>query len=402
MTKANDFRQYNEVMPRRSEETAEPLLIDRAAAAELPSAESIREWAREKRAFISSVMSELAEERRAVAASIREEGLRAVMFEEFGGRDADPQDAYVAEVEGADIFIGILGKIYGNPLKTRFSATHTEYLHAERNSLRIAMWASDTPDREGPEQSFLNDVRTFHVVPAFRTIADLKTQVSERIRAIAAEDLAPWCKLGRMVFRATQVEDHGDTLTVVTRVRDDAVARALEEARGDQWNRAKNLRFTWSGRSRYVDVSKVLVTTTSARSKLIRLDLKSTDGPQDSSLQYSMDGLTPDDITEKALRTVLFGEPNPLARGHLAFIAEIDDPLQPLRVSPVSEEIVRPLAELLITDLLIGTGRAGRIVELKIGVPIRERRPFSLGWETPRRYANETIAVRNIRGEIIL
>jgi hypothetical protein len=85
-------------MARRSEETAEPLLIDRAAAAELPSAESIREWAREK---------------------------RAVMFEEFGGRDADPQDAHLAEVEGADIFIGILGRSYGNPLKTRFSATHT-------------------------------------------------------------------------------------------------------------------------------------------------------------------------------------------------------------------------------------------------------------------------------------
>jgi hypothetical protein len=125
LTKATDFRQYNEVMARRSEETAEPLLIDRAAAAELPSAESIREWAREKRAFISSVMSELAEERRAVATSIREEGLRAVMFEEFGGRDADPQDAHLAEVEGADIFIGILGRSYGNPLKTRFSATHT-------------------------------------------------------------------------------------------------------------------------------------------------------------------------------------------------------------------------------------------------------------------------------------
>jgi hypothetical protein len=264
------------------------------------------------------------------------------------------------------------------------------------------MWTSDAPDREGPEQSFLNEVRTFHVVPAFRTIADLKAQVRERIRAIAAEDLAPWCKLGRIVFRATEIEDHGDIVTVTARVRDDAVALALEEARGDQWNRGRTLRFTWSGRSRYVDVSKVLVTTTSARSKVIRLELKSTNGPQDSSFQYSMDGLTPDDLIEKALRTVLFGEPNPLARSHLAFSAEIDDPLQPLRVSSVSEEILRPLAELLLTDLLIGMGRVGRIVELKIGVQIRGHRPFLLSWETPRRYANDTVAVRNIRGEINL
>ena len=36
-------------------------------------------------------MSELAEERRAVAASIREEGLRAVMFEEFGVATRTPR-----------------------------------------------------------------------------------------------------------------------------------------------------------------------------------------------------------------------------------------------------------------------------------------------------------------------
>jgi len=66
-------------MPRQSDQY-EQLPIDRAAAAELPSAEAVREWAREKRAFISSVMTELTEERRAVAAGLRAVGLRAVMF----------------------------------------------------------------------------------------------------------------------------------------------------------------------------------------------------------------------------------------------------------------------------------------------------------------------------------
>jgi len=51
----------------------------------------VREWAREKRAFISSVMAELPAERQAAAAGVRAVGLRAVMFEEFGGRDADPR-----------------------------------------------------------------------------------------------------------------------------------------------------------------------------------------------------------------------------------------------------------------------------------------------------------------------
>jgi hypothetical protein len=89
---------YNTSMPRQSRNQAEPLLIDRAAAAELPSADGVREWAHEKRAFISSVMAELAPERRTAAAGVRGVGGRAVMFEEFGGRDADPEEAYLAEV----------------------------------------------------------------------------------------------------------------------------------------------------------------------------------------------------------------------------------------------------------------------------------------------------------------
>jgi Domain of unknown function (DUF4062) len=136
-------------MPRRSSSEVESLLIDRAAVAELPSADAVSEWAAEKRAFTSSVMAELATERQAVAAGIRTVGMRAVMFEEFGGRDADPEEAYLAEVEGSDIYIGILGKRYGKPLKSRFSPTHAEYRHAERHALRMAVWTLDTNDREG-------------------------------------------------------------------------------------------------------------------------------------------------------------------------------------------------------------------------------------------------------------
>jgi hypothetical protein len=43
----------------RREPDLEPLIIDRAAAAEVPSPEAIREWAHGRRGFISSVMAEL-------------------------------------------------------------------------------------------------------------------------------------------------------------------------------------------------------------------------------------------------------------------------------------------------------------------------------------------------------
>ena len=62
------------------------LLIDRAAA-EVPPDEAVGEWARDKRAFISSVMEGLREERAAAADGVRLLGTQPVMFEEFGGRD---------------------------------------------------------------------------------------------------------------------------------------------------------------------------------------------------------------------------------------------------------------------------------------------------------------------------
>jgi hypothetical protein len=108
-------------------------------------------------------MTELSTERQAVAAGVRAVGSRPVMFEEFGGRDADPEQAYLAEVEGADIYIGILGRRYGKPLKSRYSPTHGEFRHAEKHALRMAVWTLATDEREGPQQSFLDEVRTFYV-----------------------------------------------------------------------------------------------------------------------------------------------------------------------------------------------------------------------------------------------
>ena len=86
----------------------------------------------------------------------------------------------------------------------------------------------------------------------------------------------------------------------------------------------------------------------------------------------------------------------------MGFATEIDDPLAPLRENPVSEEIIRPLSELLVTDLLVGTGRARSIRGFRLGVAIRGRRNLTLSWEPPNRYSNETVTVRSISGEVTI
>jgi hypothetical protein len=84
----------------------------------------------------------------------------------------------------------------------------------------------------------------------------------------------------------------------------------------------------------------------------------------------------------------------------MGFAAEIDDPFGSLRENPVSEEIIRPISELLVTDILVGTGRARSIRRFRLGVPIRGRRRLTLAWETPSRYSTEAATVRSISGEV--
>jgi len=386
-------------MARRQAAKHEPLIIDRAAAAEIPSEQAVREWAHGRRGFISSVMAELQSERKAAATAIRNIGAVPIMFETFGGRDADPEDAYLGEVETADIYIGIIGRKYGRPLKSRYSATHTEYLYAEKSGLRIGIWCLDVHDREGHEESFLNEVRAFHVVPAFSSPDDLRAQIEERLRAIGAEDLAPWCKLGNVVFRASEVADSGAEIHVTARVRSDEVAHALEALRGERGFRGDDRRFTWAGRSSFVRVESLKTTTTTSRSRIFHLTLERREERRDSLMEMSINGRSAAEITEIALRVTLFEERNPLEDQHMGFMTEIPDPLEPLRAARVPDEIVRPLAELLIVDELVGSGRAERVTAFKLGASVGGMRKLTLEWVPFSHYTNERATTRRIEGQ---
>jgi hypothetical protein len=64
------------------------------------------------RVFVSSSLRELAAERQAAAAAIRQVRLTPVMFE-LGARPYPPRDLYRAYLEQSDVFIGIYGESYG-------------------------------------------------------------------------------------------------------------------------------------------------------------------------------------------------------------------------------------------------------------------------------------------------
>ena len=63
-----------------------------------------------------------------------------MLFERFGGRDDDPEVAYLEQVGRCTTYIGILGERYGKPLRSGYAATHAEYDEAQLRGLRISMW----------------------------------------------------------------------------------------------------------------------------------------------------------------------------------------------------------------------------------------------------------------------
>ena len=111
--------------------TDEPVVADLSPAEQLPDSE-VRAWANQQRVFISSVMAGMETVRSAVAEAIQQLGAEPVWFENFGGRDDNPESAYLNEVAASDVYLGILGERYGTPLPSGYSATHAEYREAIR------------------------------------------------------------------------------------------------------------------------------------------------------------------------------------------------------------------------------------------------------------------------------
>jgi hypothetical protein len=135
-------------------------------------------------------MGDTAADRQSVATAVEAEGAGPVWFEELG-RDADPEEAYLAGVDASTIYVGILNEEYGRLLATGFSATETEYERAREGGKRVAVYtAFDAPNREGHLNRFIERVRTFLTTESYRDIADLDRRVRRRLHELAAEALA--------------------------------------------------------------------------------------------------------------------------------------------------------------------------------------------------------------------
>jgi hypothetical protein len=377
----------------------ETLLAD-LSPAPAPDAQEVRNWASGQSVFVSSVMGGMSDERQGAVRAIRAVGARPIIFEDFGGMDDDPEAAYLGNVAGSDIYLGVLGARYGVPLKSGYSATHAEYNEAIKQGLRISVWT--TAGLDGPQQDFLDTVRVFHTTGRYSSSKDLQDRVEARLRSIAAEAIAPWVKIGNVIVRATHIEDNGTTITVTARVRSNSVATVLEAMRPtNAYGRRSDVRLTWPHRTELVHITSVTSTTTTSQSRT--MTIAATPAPDDrgtSSTRMAVNNHSADDLTEIGLRSALFGEPNDL--GTMSFVAAATNPLPALENLGLSEDAYEQVAQLLITEELIGRHHADHITQFRLSPARSGSRRLRLGWMPPKQYVNVEPIERMIEGEVHL
>ncbi len=110
------------------------------------------------RIFISSVQKELAAERRSLKDFITHDPLLSrfisdvFLFEDIPARDRKPDDIYLNEVAGCDIYLAILGNEYGWKNEAGKSPTELEFEHATKTRReRLVFVKGDDDSNRDPE-----------------------------------------------------------------------------------------------------------------------------------------------------------------------------------------------------------------------------------------------------------
>jgi hypothetical protein len=374
------------------------MLIDTTAAARRADAELLREWSASQRVFISSAMGDTAAARRAVAEAVEQEGARAVWFEEFG-RDADAEEAYLAEVDSATVYVGILNEQYGRlNSPDGFSATEAEYLRARAEGKRVhVLVAAAAPGREGHLSRFIDRVRFYTTTENYADGDDLVRRVKRRLAELGAEALSPWVKLGDFVFRADQVDEDAATVTIRARVSDE-IAHELESLRDQRYGRTR-LRFVH--RSRVVDgeLANVRRTTHAGGADELTIELTQVKPIATNPMRVSTGGKSPDDLVELGLRELFFGEPIPDSIAMLGLTETGIDRADLGQAFAQPNETAEAITRLVVADGLLGAGNARRLVAVHVGPRNGDVRKLEIEWEEPRVYTNVEPAQRRLEGD---
>jgi hypothetical protein len=375
------------------------LIVDTASAARRLGAADFQRWAETRTIFLSSEMRDLCALRGRVAGALRDAGFLVVVFEDLGGRDENAERAYLDGVGRSDVYVGVLADRYGTMLPSGRSPTHEEYREARRLGKRVSFWlAGDASGRQGNAADFAQEVQAFHTTGQFADMEDLVGRLLHRLSEIAADDEAPWIKVGDACVRADVIRDEGGGIALKAEVRDLAVARYLEGLRSDQWGRSSDIPVALAERAGSGRVTRVVSETRSASIRHIELSADVRwGGGRGGAMDAGTTGFSADDLTEVGLRAGLLGEPLPATLGSMQFMVDASDPLidLPAGLPPAAEQAV---GRLLISERLLASGKAAYISRFALGPAHLGQRRVELIYGDPRRYSNVEPGQREIAG----
>jgi len=138
------------------------------------------------RVFVSSTISELAEERRAVARAISALRLTPVMFE-LGARPHPPREVYRSYLAQSDIFIGLYWERYGRMIPgMQISGLEDEFRLSDRLP-RLIYVKAPAPDREPRLADLLKRIGGEVSYRVFRTPRELSRLVRDDLAALLSE-----------------------------------------------------------------------------------------------------------------------------------------------------------------------------------------------------------------------
>lgn len=377
------------------------LLIDRAFAARPLEEGEFRTWCDGRGVFISSVMDELAGERRELAEALRELGMRAVLFEDLGGRDETAQQTYLAGVAQAEVYVGIIAERYGTMQPSGRSPTHEEYREAEELGRRISVWSREPSEgRQGDARDFLSEVQVFHTTGRFIDAADLVAGVEARLREIAADDEAPWVKIGSAIVRSDRIRDNGSTVALGATVRDASVARYLEGLRPDQWARSGGVALTTADLSRPVRIENVTSETRARSARSIEVEARFDQAGQAGFMAIGMANYSAEDLAAIGFESGLLRTPLPdeLQGPTYGISLDVSDPLQDLMSYNLPEDAVAGIAVLLIVERLVGSGLASHVDRFEMGPEHSGRRRIRVTYTEAPRYVNQASVSRTVEG----
>lgn len=139
--------------------------------------------------FISGNQTELQQERFAVKEAINnspilEDIFDIFLFEDLPAIGRDPVSAYLNEVENSDIYIGIIGSVYGTPNEEGISPTELEFqrfIETNPHNDTFIYIKDISTERDEGSQKFIDKIKKLVKYQRFKDLEDLKGHVTDSL-----------------------------------------------------------------------------------------------------------------------------------------------------------------------------------------------------------------------------